>query len=77
MLARWMPALEIRLDAWHWMRRIASCVTTESHQLYGDFMGRLARCMFEYNTDDLKALKAAVRSTMLAEHIGSRTWQDT
>ena len=30
--------LEVRLDIWHWMRRMGAGCTTESHPLYGTFM---------------------------------------
>ncbi|KAK3787961.1 hypothetical protein RRG08_008978 [Elysia crispata] len=38
--------LLVRLDIWHFMRRLASCVTTESHPLYGTFMSRLSATIF-------------------------------
>ena len=37
---------QIRLDIWHFMRRLASCCTTEAHLLYPTFMDRLPRCIF-------------------------------
>ena len=43
--AAW-PDLVIRLDIWHFMRSFASCVT-EAHPLYGVFMSRMARCLFQ------------------------------
>lgn len=59
------PDLTIRLDIWHFMRRFASCVTTESHQLYGLFMSKLSGCLFTWDSGDLKALCQA-KSTELA-----------
>ena len=39
------PYLLVRLDIWHFMRRFAICCTTESHQLYGEFMSRMSQCI--------------------------------
>jgi hypothetical protein len=50
------PDLTVRLDIWHFMRRFASCCTTESHQLYGLFMSRLSHCIFEWDQRDVEAL---------------------
>ena len=44
MFAPWRMA--VRLDIWHYMRRIARGVTTESHTLYGVFMTKLSHCIF-------------------------------
>ena len=41
---RW-PDLLVRLDIWHFMRRLATCCTTESHPLYGEFMSRMSQCI--------------------------------
>ncbi|XP_035990887.1 uncharacterized protein LOC118562569 [Fundulus heteroclitus] len=46
MFAEWRE-LQVRLDIWHFMRRFAAGVTTEAHQLYGVFMARLSRCIFQ------------------------------
>ena len=37
------PTLLVRLDIWHFMRRLA--VTTKSHPLYGTFLSRLSSCI--------------------------------
>ncbi|XP_014667376.1 PREDICTED: uncharacterized protein LOC106808959 [Priapulus caudatus] len=66
--AAW-PDLIIRLDVWHFMRRLAAGCTTESHQLYGVFMSRLSACIFEWSGEDLQALKNAKRSELLAQHV--------
>ena len=51
--------LNIRLDIWHFMRRLAAGCTTESHPLYGVFLGRLSQCIFEWSKEDLEKLKHA------------------
>lgn len=55
----------IRLDIWHYMRRIAGGCTTESHPLYGQFMSRLSLCIFEWDQSDLSALISAKKQEML------------
>ena len=40
------PDLVIRLDIWHFMRRLAVGCTTEAHPLYGVFLGQLLECIF-------------------------------
>ena len=49
----------VRLDIWHFMRRLAIGVTTASHPLYATFMGRMSKCIFEWSTDDFHLLKHA------------------
>ena len=49
----------VRLDIWHFMRRLAIGVTTESHPLYATFMGRMSKCIFEWSTEDFDSLKTA------------------
>ena len=49
----------VRLDIWHFMRCIASGCTTESHPLYGTFIGRLSQCIFEWSSEDLDQLRRA------------------
>jgi len=56
---RWCD-LHIRLDIWHFMRRLVSCCTTESHQLYRLFMSKLSACIFQWDSDDITALKAVL-----------------
>ena len=51
--------LQIRLDIWHFMRRFASCCTTELHPLYGVFMSKLSSCIFQWDSDDVAALRRA------------------
>ena len=56
------PMMMVRLDAWHFMRRMAVAVTSESHPLYAEFMQRLSCCIFEWDGEDLSCLKRAKES---------------
>lgn len=70
------PGLTIRLDIWHFMRRIASGVTTDSHPLYKSFMAGLSRAIFMWDKDDLDLLKEAKKQVMLDKGIGHPTEAD-
>ncbi|CAK6959843.1 uncharacterized protein LOC117764855, partial [Scomber scombrus] len=50
------PALCIRLDIWHFMRRLAVGCTTNAHQLYPLFMSRISACIFEWDAADVDRL---------------------
>ena len=63
LFSRW-PALKVLLDIWHYMRRLAMGVTTESHPLYGTFMARLSSCIFEWDESDVEALLEAKRGEL-------------
>ena len=56
--------VQVRLDIWHFMRRLASTCTTEAHLLYPVFLARLSRCIFEWDSDDVARLKTAKRAEM-------------
>ncbi|MGH0120698.1 UNVERIFIED_CONTAM: hypothetical protein FKN15_031627 [Acipenser sinensis] len=56
--------LVVRLDVWHLMRRFAAGCTTESHQLYGTFMGRLSASIFQWAEEDVALLMEAKRSEL-------------
>lgn len=58
------PNLYIRLDIWHFMRRLAAGCTTDSHQLYGTFMSRLSACIFEWDAKDVSLLRQAKRAQL-------------
>ncbi|XP_069000216.1 uncharacterized protein [Embiotoca jacksoni] len=60
--------LVVRLDIWHLMRRFASGVTTESHQLYPTFMRQLSHCIFEVDPGDARRLGEAKRSELEGKH---------
>ena len=68
MLSPW-SSLQIRLDIWHFMRRISTGCTTDSHQLYGTFMGHLSRAIFEWDDGDVRRLKEAKFNEMVASGI--------
>ncbi|XP_062599360.1 uncharacterized protein LOC134260843 [Saccostrea cucullata] len=70
------PFLHIRLDIWHFMRRFPSGCTTDKHQLYSVFMGKLKQCIFKYDEGDLKLLKTAKRAEMIQEGIPDPTYDD-
>lgn len=79
MFSEW-DQLIVRLDLWHFMRRFAVGVTTDSHPLYGPFMKRLTSCIFEWDASDVERLKEAKRATgceptakELAKHCRRRT----
>ena len=59
LLQRSWPNLQVRLDIWHFMRRVASCVTTDSHPLYGTFMRQLSSAIFVWDATDMKRLEEA------------------
>lgn len=65
LLFRAWDSLEVRLDVWHFMRRMASGCTSESHPLYGTFMARLSLCIFEWDSDDFRDLLAAKKSEIV------------
>lgn len=54
----WTQVL-VRLDVWHFMRRLAAMVTTDSHPLYGSFMRRLSAAIFAWDPEDVALLKRA------------------
>ena len=39
------PNLQIRLDIWHFMRRMSAGCTTDAHALYPSFMAGLSSCI--------------------------------
>ncbi|XP_043228355.1 uncharacterized protein LOC122384727 [Amphibalanus amphitrite] len=66
---RWFPGWEsvpVRLDAEHFMLRMAAGVTTKRHQLYGRLVSGLADAIFETDPADMKALVRAKRHELRA-----------
>jgi hypothetical protein len=51
--------LIFRIDSWHFMRRLASASTNESHPLYGIFMSRISTAIFELHSSDVALQKEA------------------
>ncbi|CAG2211224.1 unnamed protein product [Mytilus edulis] len=63
--------IQVRLDIWHFMRRIASTCTTESHPLYPKFLRLLSGCSFQWCSEDLEALKGAKEDLLAKEGVPS------
>ena len=61
---RW-DGLQVRLDVWHFMRRLAGGCTSEAHPLYGTFMAQLSNCIFEWDFDDFNVLMSAKRGELI------------
>ena len=61
--------LVVRLDIWHFMRRIAVGCNTEAHPLYSVFLSRLSQCIFQWCKDDLDLLKSAKKSKLQKQGI--------
>ncbi|RUS90903.1 hypothetical protein EGW08_001300, partial [Elysia chlorotica] len=59
--------LDVRLDIWHFMRRLARCVSSESHPLYGTFMKKLSSAIFQWDEDDVRNLQRAKASHLQAK----------
>ncbi|XP_051959644.1 uncharacterized protein LOC127627336 [Xyrauchen texanus] len=53
--------LVVRLDVWHFMRRFATGLHTDSHPLYGLFMAKLSACIFIWDEGDVALLREAKR----------------
>ncbi|ROI52211.1 hypothetical protein DPX16_3481 [Anabarilius grahami] len=67
------PDLNIQLDIWHFMRRLAVGCTTDAHPLYPTFMGCLSACIFEWNAGDLSLLRQAKRKQLMQEGVPAIT----
>lgn len=65
------PDLTVRMDIWHFMRRIALGCTTDAHQLYPIFMSRLSACIFEWDAADLALLRDAKRQQLQSQGLSS------
>ncbi|XP_030266267.1 uncharacterized protein LOC115577368 [Sparus aurata] len=63
----WWPDLTVRLDIWHFMRRLALGCTTDAHQLYPAFMSRLSMCVFEWDAADLALLREAKKQQLQSQ----------
>lgn len=48
LFSRW-EGIEVRLDIWHFMRRLARGCSSES---YGTFMAQLSTCIYEWDASD-------------------------
>ncbi|KAK1904688.1 putative surface protein bspA-like [Dissostichus eleginoides] len=70
------PDLTVRLDIWHFMRRLALGCTTDAHQLYPIFMSRLSTCIFEWDAADLALLREAKRQQLQSQGLSFLTDAD-
>ena len=61
--------LIVRLDIWHFMRRMAQGCTTDAHQLYPLFMQRLSACIFEWDASDLALLRQAKKQQLESQDL--------
>ena len=61
--------MEIPLDIWHFMRRIALACTTESHPLYGIFMAGVSNTIFEWDQQDFDTLFQAKRNVLISSGV--------
>ncbi|CAM4668159.1 unnamed protein product [Leuciscus chuanchicus] len=58
MFSGWSDVV-VRLDVWHFMRRFAAGLHTDSHPLYGLFMAKLSACIFVWDEGDVALLREA------------------
>jgi hypothetical protein len=56
--------LLVRLDIYHFIRRIATGCSTESHQLHKVFMARLSQCIFHWDSQDVEHLKVTKKNEL-------------
>ena len=63
--------MEVRLDVWHFMRRMGRGCYGESHPLFGIFQSRLSNCIFEWDTEDYELLITAKRAVLVGEGISN------
>jgi hypothetical protein len=56
--------IPIRLDIWHFMRRMSGGCSADSLPLYASFMNGISRFIFMWDQDDLEALKKAKRKEL-------------
>lgn len=70
------PDVIVRLDIWHYIRRLAGGCTTDAHQLYPIFMSRLSSCIFERDAGDLCLLRRAKREELIKEGWPAMTDQE-
>ncbi len=73
---RGWPDLVIRLDIWHFMRRIALGCTTDAHQLYPSSCHSLSACIFEWDAADVSMLRKAKRELLLSQGWPALTDED-
>ena len=65
--------LEVRLDVWHFMRRLSCCVSTETHPLFPHFMQSLSQAIFKWDPEDDRRLREAKRNELLQQGVSEVT----
>lgn len=70
MFSSW-DGLQVKLDNWHFIRRLAGGVLSEQHPLYPSFLKQLSACIFEWDKADLEELINAKREEIQANGLPS------
>ncbi|XP_060905128.1 uncharacterized protein LOC132982594 [Labrus mixtus] len=63
------PDVVVKLDIYHFMRRLASGCTKDDHPLYPIFMARLSCCIFEWDAGDVALLRRVKREQLKREGV--------
>lgn len=63
------PHLIVKLDIYHFMRRLASGCTNDAHPLYPTFMAKLSCCIFEWDSRDVALLRQAKKEQLKREGV--------
>ncbi|KAK0151033.1 hypothetical protein N1851_007824 [Merluccius polli] len=69
------PDLVVKLDIYHFMRRLASGCTKDAHPLYPVFMAKLSCCIFEWDSGDVALLRRAKKEQLKREGLPGITDQ--
>nr|XP_055051853.1 uncharacterized protein LOC129437619 isoform X1 [Misgurnus anguillicaudatus] len=67
------PDLVVKLDIYHFMRRLAAGCTKDAHPLYPILMARMSSCIFEWDSGDVSLLRQAKREQLRHEGIPNIT----
>ncbi|KAJ8382141.1 hypothetical protein SKAU_G00029200 [Synaphobranchus kaupii] len=67
------PDLVVRLDIYHFLRRLADGCTTDAHHPYPTFMASLSVCIFEWDPADVALLRMAKREQLRQEGVPAIT----
>ena len=54
----------MRLDIFHFMRRVVAGLTTEHHALFGTFLSKLSSAIFKWDKVDIEELREAKKREM-------------
>ncbi|XP_030248701.1 uncharacterized protein LOC115566827 isoform X3 [Sparus aurata] len=63
------PDLIVKLDIYHFMRRLAAGCTKDAHPLYPMFMAKLSVCIFEWDRGDVALLRQAKWEQLRQERV--------